>query len=214
MEKWTRWEPINGLSGSYYHDSFLWSEKGFIIELINEGQGKRVQILFDNYVDAFRYTNESFYLKIFDNSSQENDTDFYANWSFFKIANSEYLAWLSEKSCTWSDRFNFIHFCIVGGDEVIDIVTNYEPKVTIIDYKREVKIYTRQEFGLELKAKVKNRENLARIEMWAFNVYRDNLHTIDGDFKKVLYYLSAMERSYEKLDQIADRLIADQDVKL
>ncbi|MBP6892597.1 hypothetical protein KBB68_03385 [Candidatus Babeliales bacterium] len=78
-------------------------------------------------------------MKIFDNSSQENNKDCYANWSFFKIVNSEYLAWLSEKSCTWSDQLKFIHFCIVGGDEVIDIVTNYEPKVTIMDYIPEAK---------------------------------------------------------------------------
>lgn len=109
---------------------------------------------------------------------------------------------------------NFTHFCILGGDEFIDIVTNYEPKVTILDYKREVKIYTRQEVGLELKEKIKNKENVARIEMWAFNVYRDNLHTIDSDFKKLLYYLSAIERSYEELNEIADKLIAGEDVKL
>lgn len=219
MEEWTRWEPIQGLEGKYYLESFAWKEAGFIVKLISEEKGKKIQILFDNFIDAFRYTNESFYLKILDNASQKDDIDFYSDFSLFKVTNSEYLAWILEKSCNLSDSMNFIHFCILGGDEFIDIVTNYEPKVTIMDYKPEVKIYSRKEFGLELKAKIKNREDLVRIGRWAFSAYRDNFHNIDGDFRKLLNDLIAMadglesERSYEELDKIADRLIAGEDAE-
>lgn len=135
MEQWIRWEPIQGLEGKYYLDDFSWSKKGFIVELIHEKKDEKIQILFDNYIDAFRYTNESFYLTILDNASPKHETRFYANFSFYKITNSEYLVWLSKQSAEWSDLFNFTHFCILGGDEVIDIVTNYEPKVTIMDYE-------------------------------------------------------------------------------
>ncbi len=220
MEEWTRWEPIQGLEGKYYLKSFAWKETGFIVELISEEKGKKIEILFDDYIDTFRYTNESFYLKILDNASSKDDIDFYKNFSLFKVTNSEYLAWISEKSCTLSNNMNFIHFCILGGDEFIDIVTNYEPKVTIIDYKLEIKIYSKKEFGLELKEKIKNRENLARIGRWAFSVFRDNFHNIDNDFKELLKDLSSMEDgpefeySYEELNRIADKLIAGENVKL
>ncbi|MFA5998755.1 MAG: hypothetical protein WC747_01920 [Candidatus Babeliales bacterium] len=137
-EKWTRWEPINGLSGKYYLDYFAWSEKGFVVELISGKKEKRIQILFDDYIDSFRYTNESFCFKIFGDLSDQYGDDFYGDWSFFKVTNSEYLKWLSDKSRTWSDQIQFIHFCILGGDEVIDIVTNYEPKVRFIEYKPKV----------------------------------------------------------------------------
>ncbi len=33
MEQWTRWEPIQGLEGKYYLESFTWKEEGFFIEL-------------------------------------------------------------------------------------------------------------------------------------------------------------------------------------
>ncbi len=133
MEEWTRWEPINGLSGKYYLDYFSWSEKGFIVELISERKKERIQILFDEYIDAYRYTNESFYFKLAGDLSDKYGDDFYGNWSFFKVTNSEYLKWLSEKSCTLSDQMHFVHFCILGGDEVIDIINNDEPKVKIIE---------------------------------------------------------------------------------
>ena len=140
MEKWTRWEPVSGLSGKYYLDSFAWSEKGFIVELIHAKKEEKVQVIFSNYIDAYRYTNESYYFKLFGDLSQQYGDDFYADWSFFKITNSEYLVWLSEKSCTWSDQLHFVHFCIMGGDEVLDIVTNYEPQVTFMEYKPDVNI--------------------------------------------------------------------------
>ncbi len=132
MEEWIRWEPIDGLSGQYSLDSFAWSEKGFNVELINHKNKEKIEILFDGYIDGFRYTYESFYLEL--------PRDFYGEWKLFKSTNSEYLKWLSEKSCTLSDQMDFIHFCIVGGDEVIDIVANYEPKVRFIEYKPKVKI--------------------------------------------------------------------------
>ena len=64
--------------------------------------------------------------------SQKYGSDFYNNWSFFKVQNSEYLQWLANKSHGWSDSFSFTHFCILSGDEMIDIVTNYEPEIKVI----------------------------------------------------------------------------------
>lgn len=80
--------------------------------------------------------------------------------------------------------------------------------------------YSRQEFGLELKEKIKNKEDVACIGDWAFSTYWEHILDIDDDFKVFLTDLSGMsadpqfERSYEELNQIADRLIAGENVKL
>ena len=74
--------------------------------------------------------------------------------------------------------------------------------------------YTRQEFGLELKEKIKNKEDVVGIGDWAYEMYFEHMLEIEDDFKGFLKDLSAMaddpqfEFSYEELDQIADRLIA------
>ena len=47
---------------------------------------------------------------------------------------------MTKQSCTWSDQFPFVHFCILGGDEIIDVLARYEPKVTIMEYEPEIKI--------------------------------------------------------------------------
>ena len=131
MAEWAHWEPIKGLSGKYYIDFLMMSTDGLIIKL-SQGEQK-IEIIFDEHVDAFRYTNESFCFKIFGDLSEQYGDDFYVGRSFFKVINSEYLAWLSEQSCTWSDQFPFMHFCIFGGDKVVDVLARYEPKVMIVE---------------------------------------------------------------------------------
>ena len=81
-------------------------------------------------------------------------------------------------------------------------------------------VYTRQKFGLELKEKIKNRENVESIGRWVLNMYYEYMLEIDDDFQEFLKDLSGIaegpefERSYEELDQIADKLIAGENIKL
>jgi hypothetical protein len=80
--------------------------------------------------------------------------------------------------------------------------------------------YTRKKFGLELKEKIKNKEDAELIGRWAFHMYYEHMLDIDDDFQDFLTDLGGMSagpeftRSYEELDQIANRLIAGENVKL
>jgi hypothetical protein len=80
-------------------------------------------------------------------------------------------------------------------------------------------VYTRQQFGYELQEKLEQKEDVALIGRWAFAIYRMHGFNIDSDFKQFLKDLSLMEhdpqfeKSYEELEQIANRLIAGENVK-
>ena len=81
-------------------------------------------------------------------------------------------------------------------------------------------MYTKVQFGKDLKRRVLKRENVESIGYWAYSVYVDWLDCKDLDFLNLLLDLSRMELgyqfaiSYEKLDQVADDLIAGKEVKL
>jgi hypothetical protein len=83
-------------------------------------------------------------------------------------------------------------------------------------------MYTLKQFGKELKEKVISREEISEIGAWSHNLYYDRISEIDENsgLRKFLIQLGTMEmgpefeRSYEELDQIADKLIAGEDVKL
>lgn len=134
-EQWTRWEPIKGLSRKYYIDSTSDGIEGFIIILSDvENRKKRVRISFEYSVHAYRNTNESFTNQIICDLDAKYGTEFYGDWTFFKVTNSEYLQWLSEKSCGWSDACGgFTHFSILSVEYILDIIDSTEPTVEFID---------------------------------------------------------------------------------
>jgi hypothetical protein len=81
-------------------------------------------------------------------------------------------------------------------------------------------MYTRLIFGKELKEKVKKREPLLEIGVWAHSTYLNYIDDVDLDFREILLTLNTMELgpefafTYEELNKIADDLIAGKDVHL
>lgn len=82
-------------------------------------------------------------------------------------------------------------------------------------------MYTRQQFGKELKAKINEEVDVYDIGRWSYSMYYEHMFEIDDDFREFLITLNAMEDgpefefSYEELNKIADRLIAgEQNIKL
>jgi hypothetical protein len=130
MEEWTRWEPVKDISERYYIDFFgmVGDEWDFVIKLSNSDKTKQIEIRFEGVVTSYRYTNESYCFGIFGDLSKKHGDDFYSNWSFFKINKSNYVKWIIDESYD----SGFIHFCIVGGDEMLDVIATYEPEIKII----------------------------------------------------------------------------------
>ena len=135
QEKWIRWEPTNNLSKKYYVESISEDIKDkYKILLTNaENNKNKILISWPIGVDAHRSTDESYTLATINFLDNQYGPEFYANWTFFKIENSNYLKWLSDQSYGISDDCNLTHFCILAVDSMIDIINNYDPTITIID---------------------------------------------------------------------------------
>lgn len=132
--EWIRWEPIQGLAKRYDVDFILDGQDGLVIRLYSDNiSDKKVDIIFEHYVDAYRHTNESFCIDVVHKLSQKYGSNFYSDWRFFQVKNSEYLHWLSKESSGYSDMFPFIHFCIIGVDSIVDVLARYEPTVKFVE---------------------------------------------------------------------------------
>jgi hypothetical protein len=132
-EIWEKWEPIENLAAKYYIDAVLDTIEDFKIILSQEDKrNNKIHIIFENSVDAYRSTDESFRLHLIETLDKRYGSDFYGDWTFFKVKNSLYIQWLSEQSYGISEDLNFIHFSFVAADSILDVVTNYEPKVLFI----------------------------------------------------------------------------------
>jgi len=81
-------------------------------------------------------------------------------------------------------------------------------------------VYTREQFGKELKQRLTNKEAIESIGNWAYTIYLHHVREIDDTFGDMLIILNFMSLgpefafSYEELNQIADDLIAGKEVKL
>ena len=74
-------------------------------------------------------------------------------------------------------------------------------------------MYTRADFGKELKERVAQKNNILEIASWAYDVYLGDTPDNDGEFLNILLILNTMENgsefelSYERLNEIANDLI-------
>ena len=81
-------------------------------------------------------------------------------------------------------------------------------------------MYTKQQFGNELKEMIAKRKPITIIGAWAHDKYYEHISNIDLPLGEFLLQLGTVEigpefeMSYEDLDKIANRLISGEDVKL
>jgi hypothetical protein len=133
-EQWKQWAPIEGLAQAYYLDAVLGTVDGFTICLSPmDATAQKVQVVFDDFVDAYRKADRNCRSVLIDMLHEQYGSDFYRNWAFFKVEHSSYIQWLSERSQGVSDYCKFVHFAFIAEDAVLDVVTNYEPTIVLID---------------------------------------------------------------------------------
>ena len=98
-ENWQRWELGSQLSLKYYIDSISDRVDGFRILLSDANdESKKVEVLFEDSVHAYRSTDESYRQSTINNLDERYGTEFYGDYTFFKVSNSEYIHWLSLQS--------------------------------------------------------------------------------------------------------------------
>ena len=133
-EEWCRWEPISGLADKYCLVSVVSDEDGFKVILEDDkGIGPNVSIFFKDYVWSYRNVDENFRIKIIGDLLEKYGSSFYGQWTFFTVKESDYFNWLSEQSHEIFNANQFIHFSIVACDDILDIVSCYEPEVTFLE---------------------------------------------------------------------------------
>lgn len=130
-EDWQKWEVGSDLSAKYYIESISDSINGFRILLSDANdESKKVEVLFEDSVHAYRSTDESFRQSTINNLDERYGTEFFRDNTFFKVTNSEYIHWLSLQSYEIAESESIFHFSFLAVDSVVDVVAAYDPKVS------------------------------------------------------------------------------------
>lgn len=131
-EYWVRWEPISGLSKKY--DINRISETGMYLTItlsIENDIIQKLQLFFDSFV-FFRKTNESFWVCP-ESPIVTEQKEPLSNWTFFKVKNSLLIKSLEEESDSPYEEGNLIHFVLVEGEFLVEIISPIEPKCEWIE---------------------------------------------------------------------------------
>lgn len=135
-EQLIRWEPISQSEGKYYTYRICECIDGLEIIVVHEDiPSKKVSLLFDKPVYAYTSTNETLASHTLNELEDRYGIDFYGDWTFFMIKNSQYIKRLSQESRTLSDTYDLQHFVLITADSITDIISHYEPKSSWITYE-------------------------------------------------------------------------------
>ncbi len=127
-ETWSKWECQITVFRKCYVDSIADTIDGLVIILSDSvHEEQKLRIVFRESVHAYRSTNESYRQKKLYELKSKYGSEFYSEWSTFKVIESEYLKWLSEQSYKISEMESLIHFSIIAVDSIVDVLASYEP---------------------------------------------------------------------------------------
>ncbi|PLR81430.1 hypothetical protein CVD25_20300 [Bacillus canaveralius] len=131
MEHWERWIPINGVPSKLYNDTFIDSKEGIILEFSDEKNKKKFVVKFEDGVLSYRNTDEGSLLKKLNYLDQQYGTDFYSEWTLFKVTNSEYINWFLDECSGIYEPNQVEHYVFFTPNDIIEILTTYTPSVVI-----------------------------------------------------------------------------------
>lgn len=133
-EIWHKWLPnAENLSKKYSVAAVDDIIGEFNIYLYDEKSSKKICVNFYDSTDISRRTNIFFRSAELELISLRNGENFFKDWSFFKISDSKFIQDLVKESYGMLNAAYSIHFVIVGSNCVVDVVTNYEPKIEFIE---------------------------------------------------------------------------------
>lgn len=130
-ENWICWNPLNIPDCRAFSVDISQDENG--TEFAVECEDMSVSLLFEGYVPAYVYSDESIRMATYTPVQEKNNDRYYfRKWFLYKIENSDFMKWAMEESYGLYENYGYQHFCIVTADEVVDILSTVEPTIRVI----------------------------------------------------------------------------------
>jgi hypothetical protein len=128
-ESWVKFNPTNMPELDYYVTKIIQDSEG--TKFILKDSKNNVEIFFDGFIPMLTVSDEGIrmrtWMKI---ESEQPENFFFRHWFLYKVENSKLLKWVEKESFGVYEE-GLIHFIIATSDDVIDILSYFEPKITI-----------------------------------------------------------------------------------
>ena len=128
-ENWVRWNPTHISEGNYIVTKLIQDIDGTKVMVADEHHA--IEVLFDGVTPIVRSSVEGIRMRTWGEIQLKySDKSFFRNWFLYQVKNSMLSQWAEEESCGFYEKEKLKHFCIVTGEELIDIVSTFEPIIS------------------------------------------------------------------------------------
>lgn len=130
QENWIQWNPANIPEGEFIVTDYIQNKDG--TKFVLDDDNRIVEILFDGIIPIVRASVEGIRMRTWGEVQQKyNDKFFFRNWFLYKVENSKLSKWAEEESCGFYVSEQLTHYCIVTSEEIIDILSTFEPTIIV-----------------------------------------------------------------------------------
>lgn len=127
---WKMWIPHYSLENKYFICKAVDDEDGLQLFLISNDYTKKICVQFPGMVYAYRNRLELAALCTLDEITDKNGAFKAADWTFFVVENSIYAKEIAKESQDIYPFSQLIHFAIVGGQALFEVITDALPIIT------------------------------------------------------------------------------------
>lgn len=143
-EKVKMWEPVKGIGGKYWLECVIddrnFIKRGNCIKITryikfrlrkNEEEHKTIELTFAD-IASYTITNESYSGPAIDLVDSEKELKKSKGvWIFYTMEDSASIELIEQQTGIPASVYNFRHYHIIAIDDVIDVITNVEPRVEV-----------------------------------------------------------------------------------
>ncbi len=130
QENWLKWNPTNIPEGEFIVTDYIQNKDG--TKFILDDENSAVEILFDGITPIVRSSVEGIRMRTWGEVQQKyDDKFFFRKWFLYKVENSKLSKWAEEESCGFYVSDQLTHYCIVTSEEIIDILSPFEPTIIV-----------------------------------------------------------------------------------
>ena len=127
---WKAWIPHHDLENKYFICKVVDDEDGLQLFLISNDYTKQICVQFPGMVYAYRTRLELAALCTLDKIEDKTIGFLTSDWTFFVVENSAYAKEIAEESQDIYPFSQLIHFAIVGGQALFEVITDTLPIIT------------------------------------------------------------------------------------
>lgn len=130
QENWIKWNPDKIPEGEFIVIDYIQNKDG--TKFVLDDGNSIVEILFDGITPIVRSSVEGIRMRTWGEVQKKyNNKFFFRNWFLYKVENSRLSKWAEEESCGFYISEQLTHYCIVTSEEVIDILSTFEPTILV-----------------------------------------------------------------------------------